>query len=259
MIETPPDLSPEAVAGLRDRLLSTFVAQVFMGLVHGDPHEGNFLIMMDGLTIALLDYGLSLGVSWRHFAAPLAVLRGALTGKPKVMAKALVEMSAAHETMTPAESKAAVERVEKSFGEFFREVESKASELQGGRIERRFRLTLERLGHAVDKAWNSEDLTPAPFYLLMTKAMLEMAGNIGAIEAGTDVPKKRLRSGARILRQIQVHRSPLAPAPILRMVKARKVARLNAEARAVEVDAVEAPRPRASADDLLRRAFSPPK
>jgi hypothetical protein len=201
--------------------------------------------MLDGLTIGLLDYGLSLGVAWRHFSAPLAVLLGALLGKPKMIAKALVEMSADHEKMTPAESRATIDRVAKSFAEFFRESESKVSEMRGGRLERRFRITVERLGAAIDRAWNSEDLTPAPIYLLLTKSVLEMAGNVAAIEAGSEVPTKRIRSASRILRQIQVHRLP-APTPILRYIKGRKVERLNAAARAVEVGAVAEPQRRGS-------------
>jgi predicted unusual protein kinase regulating ubiquinone biosynthesis (AarF/ABC1/UbiB family) len=255
VFETAPDLSPEAVAQLRDRLISTFIAQVFLGLFHGDPHEGNFFVMADGRTIALLDYGLSLSLGWRHFSAPMAVLSGALLGKPKMMAKALVDMSAAAETMSETQRAAAIERTEKSLKQFFREIEDKAADVHQGRIQRCFELTVQRLGAAIERAWSQDGLGPAPIYLLTTKAVLAMAGNVAAIDRGTDVPKRRLRSGYRVLRQVYIHKTP-TPTPVFRAIKAKKVRRLNAAARAVAVDASAERRPRESAADL-RAPWSP--
>jgi predicted unusual protein kinase regulating ubiquinone biosynthesis (AarF/ABC1/UbiB family) len=257
LFEVPPDLSPEAVAQLRDRLASTFVAQIFMGLVHGDPHMGNFVIMADGITVALFDYGLTLSLGWRHFSAPLSLLTGALLGKPRMIAKALVDMSAANETMTSSARAAAIDRTEQSLRPFFRDISQKSTDLYSGRIERQFKVTLKRLEVAVDRAWNSDGLTPAPTYLLLVKAILAMAGNFEVIDRRPDVPTGRLLTGARVLRQLHIQRLPV-PKPLLRYIKKKKVERLNAAARAVEVDDAEARLGGGSAASPPARASSLP-
>lgn len=191
-----PDLSEHGIAALRDRLGSTFINQVLAGLLHGDPHEGNFFIMPDGKTIALLDFGLAIELKLHDALGPLKLLAGAMMQEPRQMAEAIASMA----IIDPSLSERAKKRIKVRLARHCRdvlkeasaEIDSKRSQInfKGMPIKERMKtralLVFERaclaMERSIDVMLNRVGLPPMPHVLQSLKATFSMGGNIAAIE-----------------------------------------------------------------------------
>jgi predicted unusual protein kinase regulating ubiquinone biosynthesis (AarF/ABC1/UbiB family) len=193
-----PDLDAKGIEALRDRLTTTFGVQVMRGLVHGDPHEGNFFVLPDGKTIGLIDFGLAIELGMFDAKGPMKLLSGALLGRPKQMAEAMLGMST-QATAGPERDKileqlttdyeGIIDRVRKE-----RQQESSAKQtlLQGikGSLLNPFKDALEISKRSLEHVLRNASLAPSPRHMQAAKATLSMGGNLAMIEEeGIKTPK----------------------------------------------------------------------
>jgi predicted unusual protein kinase regulating ubiquinone biosynthesis (AarF/ABC1/UbiB family) len=88
----PPDA--ERMERLTARYLASVAVQVLIGgLVHGDPHDGNLGIAVDGETIAWLDFGKMIEFGLDKKVSPFGIGVGALLSKPEMVAAAAVGLT----------------------------------------------------------------------------------------------------------------------------------------------------------------------
>jgi predicted unusual protein kinase regulating ubiquinone biosynthesis (AarF/ABC1/UbiB family) len=81
----PPDV--ERMQRLQTRFLANVVAQALVGgVVHGDPHDGNWGIAGDGETIVWFDFGQTIDFGFGKKVAPAGIGLGALTKHAELLA-----------------------------------------------------------------------------------------------------------------------------------------------------------------------------
>ncbi|MBK7858054.1 MAG: AarF/ABC1/UbiB kinase family protein [Archangiaceae bacterium] len=210
-----PDLTEKGMQQLRDRLLSSFVAQALVhGLLHGDFHQGNFMVMGDGKTVAVLDYGQMVEVKKRDLAAPVKLAVGWLRKKPEAVASAMLQMTAQADTMSRAEKKETVREL--------------ASEFEKVMAEHGRAIELDAVLGAVMQVAMAKKLALSPTYLQGLKTTLSMSGNImafGQAEVDTALLRTSLRVAGTIVGETVSKGSPHGF--VTSWAKGRRVNKLN--------------------------------
>lgn len=208
-----PDLTERGIAALRDRLGSTFVNQLLAGLLHGDPHEGNFFVMPDGKTVALIDFGLAIELGLHDTIGPLKLIAGAIMKEPKQMAKALASMAMEDPNASHIDHQRVVVKLTRACRTLLDEVEAEMATRRGdltippaSLFAQRVMLSLER---SLDVMLNRVGLAPKAHMLQSLKATFSMGGNLAAIEAEID-DRRRGKSALRIMRDFSLYQA-IAP------------------------------------------------
>lgn len=170
-----PDLTEQGIRALRDRLGSTFVNQVLAGLLHGDPHEGNFFILPDGKTIALLDFGLAIDLALHDASGPMKLMAAAWMQDPKKMAEAIASMAITDPNASHRDQLRVIVTLTKHCRAVIEEVkaEKKANALQR---------TCALMERSMDVMLNRAGIPPRAHVLQSLKSAFSMGGNIAAIE-----------------------------------------------------------------------------
>jgi predicted unusual protein kinase regulating ubiquinone biosynthesis (AarF/ABC1/UbiB family) len=215
---TVPELSKEGMTALRDRMLGSFINHILVNrYVHGDIHRGNFKILADGRTLALLDFGQVVELKPRHFTAPAQLAVGLWRKNTGVMASAIVSMSDQFASMSRSERRKAAADVKSVLDE------SMAAGDPGSRF------SPEALSGALVGASAKAGLTLSSVYLQWMKTSFAMWGNVS--EATTRADPIGLRTGkrtvGRMVRSLAIKSSPLSTA--MAILKRRRVERLLRE------------------------------
>ncbi len=222
-----PDLSARALEALRDRLISSFLFQLISGLIHGDPHEGNFFVLPDGKTIGLIDFGLSLDLQRSQLISPASLAMGVLFEDPAMMAQAVVEMSDAKEP--DAHLPLLTER--------FEALLAKDNPRAGltGLLSRAERLP-QSMEPIAQIALKEAGLNLSPIFLQLLKASLAMAGNAAQLLREDLSPRygRLLGKTAADFTKYQVTKSTPMSLLALRQ-RAQKSSRVRALERAMAV------------------------
>jgi len=180
---TAPDLSEVGVAQLRDRMLGTFVNQAILNrFVHGDIHRGNFRILADGKTIALLDFGQMVKLKPMHFTAPAMFALGAWRKNTGRMATAVVKMSDQYARMSGSERREAAKTIKLAFDEIMAQGDGK--------------LSADLLSAALVMGTAKAGLTLASVYPQLIKTSWAMWGNL------TDLEKRGGPMGGRTIKRV---------------------------------------------------------
>lgn len=230
-----PDLSEHGIIELRDRLGSTFVNQVLAGLLHGDPHEGNFFIMPDGKTIALLDFGLAIDLELHDASGPLKLMAGAWMQNPKKMAEAIASMAMSDPNASHRDQLRVIVKLTKHCRAVIDEVkaEKKANT---------FQRTCALMERSMDVMLNRAGIPPRAHVLQSLKSAFSMGGNIAAIEehVGSAPYGSTARKSAADLAKYQVvaplfgeamHKKKAARIETMTLLDARLLAVSNAAAQ----------------------------
>jgi predicted unusual protein kinase regulating ubiquinone biosynthesis (AarF/ABC1/UbiB family) len=204
-----PDLSEAAIADLRDHLVSTFANQAVRGFLHGDMHAGNFFIMPDGKTIAILDMGLMIDMEVADITGPLRLLAGAILDLPHNMARAVVGVSSASEALDADQVRAIQTRLASSFETLLQEARAKPpradqSSATKPESEKTQALSwLQRLTRLLCRSAQVSvgegGLVPSGHYMQLLKTTFAMVGNMAAFEA---VRPSRVKMIARLATDI---------------------------------------------------------
>lgn len=219
---TVPDLSKQGMTALRDRMLGSFINHIFVNrFVHGDIHRGNFKILADGKTLALLDFGQVVELKPRHFLAPAQLGVGMWRKNTGMMAGAIVSMSDQYAGMSRGERRKASAQVKAVLD---------ASMVERGGV----RFTADSLSEALVGASAKAGLTLSSVYLQWMKTSFAMWGNVS--EATRKGDPIGLRTGKRVVGRMA--RSLVSKAPPLGqamgLLKRRRVERLLRESAAAE-------------------------
>ena len=189
---TLPDLSSRGAAALRDRLRTVLMVQLIQGFLHGDPHEGNFFVMPDGVTVGLIDFGLALDVGLLDAKGPINLLAGAMLEDPRQMAEAMFQLSTARDLEGDAREEALKPLVEffgQLSGEISEKVEPKKSWL--GRMKQRFSKATTVVRRSLE-AIQAGGLIPLPRVIHGLKALFAMSSNIAKLAPFDErTPSKR--------------------------------------------------------------------
>ncbi len=208
-----PDLTLRGMEGLRDRLATTFGVQLARGLLHGDPHEGNFFVLPDGKTVGLVDFGLAIELGMFDAGGPLKLLSGAFLGRPEAMAEAILSMSTQAD-LPPGEERDTI--LESLTAEYERILEVADAETKAKKRDLakkpffqrlkatgllRFSRTIEVSRRALEHILRTGALAPSPKSLQALKATFSMGGNLAEIEK-TGVKTPLWRRAARFFKEI---------------------------------------------------------
>ncbi len=205
-----PDLTEHGIAALRDRLGSTFVNQLLAGLLHGDPHEGNFFIMPDGKTVALLDFGLAIDLKLHDTVGPLKLIASAILREPKQMARALASMAMEDPNGSHIDHQRVVVKLTRACRTLIEEVDAQMALRRAdptippaALFVQRISLALER---SIDVMLNRVGLAPKAHVLQSLKATFSMGGNLAAIEAEIG-DRRRGKAVLRALRDFSLYQA----------------------------------------------------
>lgn len=249
---TVPDLTKHGLEALRDRLSTTFAVQLARGLLHGDPHQGNFFILADGKSIGLIDFGLAVELGLFDGAGPMMLLSGAFARSPTRMAEAMIRMSALDRTLSDADRETLTEKLATDYDRICRSVRAdkarKIAELPSGwlaharakailRFEEALDISRKVLQHQLEVA----GLPPAPKYLQALKATFSMGGNIAALER-EDIAAPTWKDRLRLFKDVCLH---WATAPFLTK---RAIERKNGRLRSLSAPIPIATTARSTAD-----------
>lgn len=193
-ITKPPALGANGAAALRDRLRMTFMVQVIRGLLHGDPHEGNFFVMPDGKTVGLIDFGLALDVGLLDAKGPLALLAGALMENPEKMAEAVLDLSTARD-LEGDDRDVAKKPIEDFFASLSKEIYAEEKKRRGpwGWMQRRFSAATRIMSRALE-AIQGAGLVPLPRVIHALKAIFAMSGNIAKVAKFDERKPSKMRT-----------------------------------------------------------------
>ncbi|MCC7384207.1 MAG: hypothetical protein IT384_20350 [Deltaproteobacteria bacterium] len=204
-----PDLSERGVAALHDRLASTFANQAARGLLHGDPHEGNFFILPDGKTIGLLDFGLAIELRLHDARGPLQLVAGAVLRSPRRMAEAMLAMCSGTDQLSDAERNGAVTELAKHYAALLGGVDAEVAKTgKQGPTERAMgwlARTVTALRRSAETALFKAGLIPTTTVLQTLKSVLSMTGNLAAFEA--QVPSLLSRVAGRAVKDFFLYQA----------------------------------------------------
>ena len=213
---TAPDLSRVGVAELRDRMLGSFVTSAIVNrFVHGDLHRGNFRILADGKTIALLDFGQMVKLKPMHFTAPAMLALGLWRKNTGRIAKAVVKMTEQYGGMSRSERALAEKTVKSAFDDVMAEKEGA--------------LSPDMLSAALVVGTGKAGLTLASVYPQLIKTSWAMYGNL------TDAEKRSQPMGGRTIKRVagrlgkSLVTKPIPIAAAIQILKQRRVERLLRE------------------------------
>jgi len=219
-LSTAPDLSQAGVAALRDRLVASFVTHAIVNrFVHGDIHRGNFRILADGKTIALLDFGQMVKLTPMHLTAPAAFAFGLWRRNTGRMARALVKMSDQYDGMSSQQRAEAVKTVRAAF--------DNVMPADGGRP------SSDQLSTALVLGTGRAGLTMPSVYAQLLKTSWAMWGNLNDLKtiAGPVVARQiTKRAVGRIGRSLATKPIPISTA--IDILKRRRVERILRESAA---------------------------
>lgn len=190
-----PDLTARGAENLRDRLRTTLMVQLIQGMLHGDPHEGNFFVMPDGKTIGLIDFGLALDVGLLDARGPLALVAGAFVDDPDKMAEALLDLSTARD-LTGAERQQALAPLVAFFEDLTKSAAPPAPKKRRGplgALKDRFGRAMKTAARSIE-AVKSIGVVPLPSVLHALKALFSMVGNIEKLEDFDERKPSKLRT-----------------------------------------------------------------
>jgi hypothetical protein len=230
---------------VRDRLTTTFGVQVARGLLHGDPHEGNFFVLPDGKTIGLIDYGLAIEMGMFDAAGPAMLLSAAFFQNPRRMAEAMLGMSTQSDMPKGPEREAIIDQLTEDYDRILRDVADDARRKQRdlaakpflarmkASVTGRFDRTLDVSKRALELVIRTAALAPSARHLQALKATFSMGGNLAQLEKeGLGAPK--WKRGLRLFKNITLQ---LALAPF-----AGRRARKQRSAEIEQIKPIEAPR-----------------
>lgn len=193
--ERLPDLSARGAEALRDRLRQTFMVQIIKGLLHGDPHEGNFFVMPDGETIGLIDFGLALDLGILDARGPLSLIASAYTGDTHSMADALIDLSTGRDLEGDARDEA-----RRPLEDFFRDLsadvaQNDATPRKGwlGGMKARFGRAMTVAKRSIE-AVMQHGVVPLPRVVHALKAIFSMTGNIERLDPFDDRKPSKTRT-----------------------------------------------------------------
>lgn len=95
-IEAPPPMELARMRRIRDRFFASLIAQVTVhGMVHGDPHKGNWGVAPDGETVVMVDFGnvLELGRMKAPLVAPFGIALGSASKLEQLVAASALGLS----------------------------------------------------------------------------------------------------------------------------------------------------------------------
>jgi predicted unusual protein kinase regulating ubiquinone biosynthesis (AarF/ABC1/UbiB family) len=215
---TAPDLSKVGVAELRDRMLGSFVNHAILNrFLHGDIHRGNFRILADGKTIALLDFGQMVKLKPMHFTAPAMLALGAWRRNTGRMAKAIVKMSDQYGSMSRSQRVDAEKALKEALDAALKQGDGK--------------LSPDVLFGALVAGTANAGLTLASVYPQLLKTSWAMWGNLGDAEThsgpmgGRTVKRVAGRLGGALVSK------PIPVSTAIHILKRRRVERILRESR----------------------------
>jgi predicted unusual protein kinase regulating ubiquinone biosynthesis (AarF/ABC1/UbiB family) len=92
--QAPPKIGEAEVRLVRDHFAASLLSQALIhGRVHGDPHKGNWGVMRDGETIAMLDFGKTIDLKKKHLIAPFRLAIAYFRKDENGMAEAVLTMT----------------------------------------------------------------------------------------------------------------------------------------------------------------------
>jgi predicted unusual protein kinase regulating ubiquinone biosynthesis (AarF/ABC1/UbiB family) len=212
-----PRLTEDGMRDLRNNLVSSFVSQAMVhGLLHGDFHQGNFLVMGDGQTVAVLDYGQMVQLSRKELGPPMRLALAWIRKKPEAMASAMFDMTAERATKTAAERTEILARLTQGFKDLLQDLDGTMDP----------DLILGSLTHLA----LTEQLTFPPVYLQAIKTSFSMSGNLQAF-GQTQIDNRMVNSGLHVIgalageevARVSPHRY------VADAMKERRVRKLNGE------------------------------
>ena len=213
---TAPDLSKVGVAELRDRMLGSFVNHAILNrFVHGDIHRGNFRILADGKTIALLDFGQMVVLKPMHFTAPAMFALGVWRRNTTRIARAVVRMSDQYGGLSRGQRVDAEKAVKAAFDEVMAKGEGTVS--------------ADLLSAALVVGTAKAGLTLASVYPQLIKTSWAMWGNLGDAEKHSEPMNRRTikRVAGRLGTSLVTKPIPIAVA--IDMLKRRRIERILRE------------------------------
>ena len=220
-LSTAPDLSKLGVAELRDRMLGSFVNHAILNrFVHGDIHRGNFRILADGKTIALLDFGQMVKLKPMHFTAPAMLALGVWRKNTSRIATAVVRMSDQYGSLGRAERMEAEKAVKAAFDDVM---------VQGSG-----KLSADLLSAALVMGTAKAGLTLASVYPQLIKTSWAMWGNLSDAEKESEpMNRKTIKRVAGRLGGALVTK-PIPISTAIHILKRRRVERILRESAAAD-------------------------
>jgi predicted unusual protein kinase regulating ubiquinone biosynthesis (AarF/ABC1/UbiB family) len=204
-----PDLSLRAVERLRDRLTAAMVTQALVHrLVHGDAQGGNILVLPDGKTIALLDFGQMVKLRLRDYAAPFKMVLGLICGQDRLAAKGLLDLTEQARSLKGSERKALVDQLAKELPTAIGDSispnairkalkkpeltdEEAIAAFRSSRLLRRLKLLKavdweEATDGVLQEVLNKHDLFPDSKYSQLGKSYLALKGSMDVFKANLE-------------------------------------------------------------------------
>jgi predicted unusual protein kinase regulating ubiquinone biosynthesis (AarF/ABC1/UbiB family) len=183
-----PNLTEKGLLQLRDRLIASFTSQVLVhGLVHGDFHQGNFLVMGDCETVAVIDYGNMIDMKKKDIAPLARLALGWRRQDAAAVASAMFGLTLQRDTASKEERQKILDALTPAFEKVMKE--------QGSEVD------VEELFNVVSQVAFEHNLTISALYLQSFKTSMAVSGNILAF-AEAEVDKELRKSRARIGRSV---------------------------------------------------------